>query len=67
MKIKALRALQKPELVQKLDELQKELMKENAQVAIGTIPKSPGKLRLTKRTIARIRTILAEKGARAQA
>ena len=61
MKIKQLRTLSKEELQNKLVELRKELMKENAQVAIGTIPKSPGKLRLSKRTIARIKTILAEK------
>jgi ribosomal protein L29 len=60
MKIKELRGLGQPELKQKMNELYKELMKDNAQVAIGTIPKNPGKLRLAKKTIARIKTILAE-------
>ena len=59
MKIKELRGLGQPELKNKMQELYKELMKDNAQVAIGTIPKNPGKLRLAKKTIARIKTILA--------
>jgi ribosomal protein L29 len=61
MKIKELRALGQAELQQKLIELYKELMKDNAQVATGTIPKNPGKLKLAKKTIARINTILAQK------
>jgi len=60
MKIKELRGLGQPELQQKMNELYKELMKDNAQVAIGIIPKNPGKLKLAKKTIARIKTILAE-------
>lgn len=61
MKIKELRTMGEPELKQKMQELYKELMKDNAQVATGTIPKSPGKLKLAKKTIARIKTILANK------
>jgi ribosomal protein L29 len=60
MKIKELRALGENDLKQKKQELYKELMKDNAQVATGTIPKNPGKLRLAKKTIARINTIFAE-------
>ncbi|VVB80920.1 50S ribosomal protein L29 [uncultured archaeon] len=60
MKIKELRALGENDLNQKKQELYKELMKDNAQVATGTIPKNPGKLKLAKKTIARINTILAE-------
>jgi ribosomal protein L29 len=41
-------------------ELRKELMKENAQVAIGTVPKNPRKLRNAKKTIARIELILSQ-------
>jgi ribosomal protein L29 len=63
MKIKELRTLGEPELKQKMTELYKELMKDNAQVATGTIPKNPGKLRLAKKTIARIKTLLAQKKA----
>jgi len=61
MKIRELRSLSNDELKSKLVELRKELMKENAQVATGTVPKSPGKLKLIKKNIARIITILAEK------
>ena len=61
MKIKELRVLGENELKQKMTELYKELMKDNAQVATGTIPKNPGKLRLSKKTIARIKTLLAQK------
>ena len=38
-------------------ELKKELMKVNSQIAIGTLPKSPGKVKEMKRTIAKILTI----------
>ena len=67
MKVKELRTLGEPELKQKMTELYKELMKDNAQVATGTIPKNPGKLRLAKKTIARIKTLLAQKVSPAQA
>jgi len=50
------------DLKKRLIELRMELMKNNAQVAIGTTPKSPGQLRQLKKTIARILTILKEKG-----
>ncbi len=63
MKFKELKALQPAELREKSLELKKELMKENAQVAIGTMPKNPRKLRLAKKTIARIEMILASKAA----
>lgn len=60
MKFKELKALAKAELTEKKNELYKELIKENAQIAIGTTPKNPGKVRLAKKTIARINTILTE-------
>jgi len=41
----------------KMAELKKELVKINAQVAIGTIPKSPGHVRQVKKAIAKILTI----------
>ena len=44
-----------------MTELKKELMKINSQIAIGTLPKSPGKLREMKSTIAKILTIKHEK------
>lgn len=60
MKFKELKALPESELRDKLRELKKELMKENAQVAIGTVPKNPRKIRNEKKTIARIEMILAK-------
>ena len=61
MKAKELRAMNEGDLNSKLFELGKELMKDNAQVAIGTPPKNTGRIKLTKKTIARIKTILTEK------
>ena len=60
MKFKEIKTLGKTELAEKRTELYKELMKENAQIALGTTPKNPGKVKLTKKTIARINTILTE-------
>ena len=56
MKYKALKALNAEELHKKMTEVQIELMKLNAQVATGANPKSPGQIRVLKKTIARIQT-----------
>lgn len=48
----------KEEMKVQLDELQRELIKLNTQVATGTTLKNPGKVRKTKRTIARLLTKL---------
>lgn len=61
MKAKELRSLTKKDLETKLDELKKELVKSNAQIATGTVPKSPGQIKQMKKTIAKILTILKEK------
>ena len=61
MKAKQLREMNELELGNKSSELKKELMKINSQIAIGTIPKSPGKVKEMKRTIAQILTIKNEK------
>ena len=57
---KELQQMKEPDLKAKLIELKKELVKLNAKVAVGTIPESPGKLKLVKKTIARINTRLNE-------
>ena len=49
------------DLDNKMLELKKELMKINSQIAIGTLPKSPGKIKEMKRTIAKIFTIRQQK------
>lgn len=61
MKIKDLKSIGKKDLETKLDELRKELIKVNAQIATGTVPKSPGQIKETKKTIAKILTVLKEK------
>ena len=44
----------------KVADLQKELVKLNAQRATGAVPKSPRQIRVTRRNIARIKGILRE-------
>ena len=61
LKHKELSALNADDLKGKLLELRKELMKDNAQVARGTTPKSAGKLKTAKKDIARILTVLRQK------
>ena len=62
MKInKELRALSEANLKKKLEELKKERFKLNSQRSAGTSPEKSGKLRDTKKTIARILTILNKK------
>ena len=50
------------ELQEKLKEFKKELLKLNVQVSTGANPSSPGKMRQTKKNIARALTILNQKG-----
>jgi len=61
MKFKELKAMPAEELKIKLHDIQKELIKDNAQVATGTIPKNPSRIRLAKKSIARIKMLLAGK------
>ena len=42
------------ELSSKLEELRKELMKINVQISSGTTPKSPGQVKIIKKSIARL-------------
>lgn len=58
MKNKELRSLGIEELKEKLLEIRKELIKENAQRATGTSPKNPAKFSNARKTIARILTII---------
>lgn len=59
-KAKALRGLGKEQMSEKLKELRKELLKMNSQIAVGTAPESPGKVKQVKKEIARILTVLNE-------
>lgn len=60
-KTKEFKTLPAEEIKIKLQELKKELMKDNVQVASGTNPTNPGRLRQTKKNIARLITILKQK------
>ena len=62
MKTKELKLMNEIDLENTMTELKKELMKINSQIATGTVPKSPGKVREAKRTIAKILTIKQQKG-----
>jgi len=62
LKIKEIRTMSKEELKNRVEELRKELIKLDAQTATGTTPKSPGQLKQIKKTVARILTVLKEKG-----
>jgi len=62
MRAKELKLMSEPDLENKMAELRKELMKLNSQTAIGTAPKNTIKIRVIKRTIARIITIKKQKG-----
>ena len=59
MRFKEIKATPPAELKEKLKELQLELIKFNSQIATGTTPKSPGKIKDTKKTIAKIKSVLA--------
>jgi len=58
MKRKEIRTASKEELKKKLKELKKELMKEKAQIRIGSNPSNPGKIKQMKKMIAKITTRL---------
>lgn len=61
MKIKSLEGLSEDELKKRLTELRKELIKVNAQVAVGTTPKNPMQIKNNKKTVARILTLLKKR------
>ena len=61
MKAKEIRGTDKTTINEKLLELKKELVKLNAQIAIGTAIKNPGQVRKIKKTLARIITVRNEK------
>ena len=60
MKYSDMKKMQKDELDKKVVELKTELMKLNAQVAIGTTPKSTKQIREIKKNLARVETLKQE-------
>ncbi|MBW9221185.1 50S ribosomal protein L29 [Methanothermococcus sp. SCGC AD-155-M21] len=61
LKAHEIREMSISEMKEKLAELKRELMKENANKATGGSPTNIGNIKEIKRTIARIYTILNEK------
>ncbi|MEK6839551.1 MAG: 50S ribosomal protein L29 [Nanoarchaeota archaeon] len=51
-----LNKMETPQLLEKKMELQKEMIKVNAQLSTKTTPENPGRIRAIKKTIARINT-----------
>ena len=62
MKNKELTVLSTDQLKEKMKELRIELIKQNAQVSTGTNPKSPGQIKQIKKNIARILTVINNRG-----
>lgn len=50
------------ELKQKLNEFERELIEERGQIEVGGFADNPGRIGEVKKTIARIKTILNERG-----
>ena len=58
---KELKSLSAEELNSRAEEIKKEILKLNVQANSGANTASPGKLRLNKKNIARIQTLLKQK------
>jgi large subunit ribosomal protein L29 len=61
MKAREIRGLNDEGMENQIIELKNELIKENGQIATGTTPKNPGRIKQIKKNIARILTIRNEK------
>lgn len=61
MKTKDLRKMNDSELEKRLKDLRLELMKEKGNVEMGGNVKNPGKIRVIKKTIAKILTLKTER------
>ena len=57
MKFTDIKKMPKDELTKKLADMKTELMKLNAQIAVGTTPKNTKQVREIKRTIAKVETL----------
>ena len=62
LKAKEIREFTKEERYEKLEELKRDLMHERGVAAMGGSPPSPGKIRQLRTYIARMLTIMHEKG-----
>ena len=61
LKVKDIKKLSEKDIEKKLNEMRLELAKEKANISIGASVSSPGKIKDTKRTIARILSIKKER------
>jgi len=61
LKRNELKQMNKTAVENKLLELRKELVKANAQIAMGTMPENPGRIKEIKRTIAKLITLRKSK------
>lgn len=57
LKRNELKQMNEKAIEDKLLELKKELVKVNAQIAMGTMPENPGRVKEIKRTIAKLLTL----------
>jgi len=57
MKFKDIKKMPKDELTKKLFDMKTELMKLNAQIAVGTTPKNTKEVRDIKRALAKVETL----------
>lgn len=62
LRCRDIRAMDASERKKKLEELRNELMHERGVAAMGGAPPSPGQIRAIRRQIARILTIMHERG-----
>ncbi len=58
MKFQEITKMKEPELQQKLVELRRQLLKDKTEIAKGSQVKNRGQITVTKKTIARILTLL---------
>ncbi len=60
MHMDELRKMSQQDIGQKTEELQLELMKLNAQIASGTIPKNPSRVKNIKRILTQMKMVLPQ-------
>ncbi len=61
LKSDEIRKMSDVELLEELEKLQMDLIRERGIIATGGAPENPGRIREIKRTIARIKTIMHER------
>ena len=61
LKSDEIRKMSDVELLEELEKLQMDLIRERGSIATGGAPENPGRIREIRRTIARIKTIMHER------